>query len=267
MIKPIEINSKDLDWPFPEKFYESIGFTVSGFSFEFKNAPSNLKSILNPPNDLINVESGMKQVQNSLNEALFHVNKKDIEEKIAEYITIPTENFINESYFLYDKSNLIKKTFVTAINKQLSLCGSFSYFSGKTSVAKLKLISSSEFLKFLIDKKSLKDNLKLQLAHVDGSEVKTSDKKIYVFSITKLGKRRKNIMSEPIETIIRGQQDFDVVGGLNPVHIEISDDRILNILKIYKNVVYKITPLRLLFPATVTNDTNFIFITTKNSAE
>ena len=47
LIKPIEINSKDLDWPFPEKIYESIGFTVSGVSFEFKNAPSNLKSILN----------------------------------------------------------------------------------------------------------------------------------------------------------------------------------------------------------------------------
>ena len=93
------------------------------------------------------------------------------------------------------------------------LYGSFSYFSGKTSVTKLKLISSSDFLKFLIDNKSLKDNLKLQLAHVDGLEVRTSDKKIYDFSITKLGKRRKNIMSEPIETIIiRAQQDFDVVG-------------------------------------------------------
>ena len=165
---------------------------------------------------------------------------------------------------MYDKSNLIKKTFVTAINKQLSLYGSFSYFSGKTSVSNLKLISSSDFLKFLIEKKSLKDNLKLQLAYVDGSEVKTSDKKIYDFSITKLGKRRKSIMSEPIETIIiRAQQDFDVVGGLNPIHIEISDDRILNILKKYKNVVYKITPLGLLFPATVTNNTNFIFITAK----
>ena len=109
LIKPIEINSKDLDWPFPEKFYDSVRFTVSGFSFEFKNAPSNLKSILNPPNDLINVESGIKQVQNSLKQALFHVNKKNIEEKIAEYIAIPTKNFINESYFLYDKSNLIKK--------------------------------------------------------------------------------------------------------------------------------------------------------------
>ena len=35
--------------------------------------------------------------------------KKTIEEKIAEYIAIPAKNFINKSYFLYDKSNLIKK--------------------------------------------------------------------------------------------------------------------------------------------------------------
>ena len=33
-------------------------------------------------------------------------------------------------------------------------------------------------------------------------------------------------MSEPIETIIiRAQQNFDVVGGLNPTQIEIEDDR------------------------------------------
>ena len=71
-------------------------------------------------------------------------------------------------------------------------------------------------------------------------------------------------MSEPIETIIvRAQQNFDVVGGLNPIQIEIEDDRILNIFKKYKNVVYKIIPLRLLFPATITNDTQQIFITTK----
>ena len=47
------------------------------------------------------------------------------------------------------------------------------------------------FKNFLQKKKSLKHNLKLQLAHVDGSEVKTSDKKIHNFSITKLGKRKK----------------------------------------------------------------------------
>ena len=37
-------------------------------------------------------------------------------------------------------------------------------------------------------------------------------------------------MSEPIETIIvRAQQDFDVVGNLNPMQIEINDNRVLNI--------------------------------------
>ena len=39
-------------------------------------------------------------------------------------------------------------------------------------------------------------------------------------------------MSEPIETIIiRARQDFGVLGGLNPVQIEIKDDRIINMLK------------------------------------
>ena len=69
-------------------------------------------------------------------------------------------------------------------------------------------------------------------------------------------------MSEPAETIIiRAQQNFDV--DLNPMQIEIKDDIIINLLKKYKNVVYNITPLGLLFPATVTNDTNQIFITAK----
>ena len=39
-------------------------------------------------------------------------------------------------------------------------------------------------------------------------------------------------MAEPIETIIiRAQQDFDIVGGLNPIQIETEDDRIITIFK------------------------------------
>ena len=130
--------------------------------------------------------------------------------------------------------------------------GSFSYFLGKNSISNLKLLTSNNFLKFVIEKNSLKSNL-------DGSEIKTSDNKIHHFSITKLGKRRKKGMSEPIEMIIiRAEQDF-VVGGLNPIQIEIKDNRVTNILKKYKNVVYKITPLRILFPASVTNDTSNFF--------
>ena len=71
-------------------------------------------------------------------------------------------------------------------------------------------------------------------------------------------------MSQPIETvIIRAQQNFDVVGGLNPIQIEIEDDRIINNFKKLKNVSYKITPLGLLFPASLKNDTKQIFITGK----
>ena len=69
-------------------------------------------------------------------------------------------------------------------------------------------------------------------------------------------------MAEPIETvIICAQQSFEIAGRLNPVQIETADDRILNMLKRHKNVVHRLTPLRLSFPASVKNDTAQIFIT------
>ena len=72
-------------------------------------------------------------------------------------------------------------------------------------------------------------------------------------------------MSELIQTIIiRAQQDFDVDGGLNPIQIEIKDNNITNLLKKYKNVIYKITPLGLLFPTSIKNNIDQIFILAKN---
>ena len=69
-------------------------------------------------------------------------------------------------------------------------------------------------------------------------------------------------MPESIETvIICAQQSFEIAGGLNPVQIEIDDDRVLNIFKKYRNVRYTLTPLGLLFPASVKNDTKQIFLT------
>ena len=88
-----------------------MGYTVHGFSFTFKSAANNLSTILKPSNDLINVESGLEEVENTLIDELFYTVKK-IKEKIEEYNAIPIKHFINESYFLYDKSNLIKKHFL-----------------------------------------------------------------------------------------------------------------------------------------------------------
>ena len=50
-------------------------------------------------------------------------------------------------------------------------------------------------------------------------------------------------MQEPIETIVVcAQQNLDIAGGLNPIQTELEDDRILNALTIYKNVMYRVTP-------------------------
>ena len=82
-------------------------------------------------------------------------------------------------------------------------------------------------------------------------------------------------MTEPIErVIVRGQQKLDFHDVLIPVEIEINDDSILNILKNIKIFVmyvvmyslhklihyYKLTPVGLLFPSSVTNDTKKIFV-------
>ena len=69
-------------------------------------------------------------------------------------------------------------------------------------------------------------------------------------------------MNEPVETvIINGQQKFDLHNVLNPVQIEINNERILNILKKHKNVYYKLTPVGILFPSSITNDKKQIFVT------
>ena len=67
-------------------------------------------------------------------------------------------------------------------------------------------------------------------------------------------------MPEPIETIIfKAQQSFEIAGGLNPFQIEIEDDRLLNMFKKYKNVICRLTPLGILFPASIKNETANIY--------
>ena len=73
------------------------------------------------------------------------------------------KNFINESYFLYNKSGLIKESYITTINKKVSLYGSTSYFDRKAENEILKLVSPENLLKFLVDKDTVRNNLNFQL--------------------------------------------------------------------------------------------------------
>ena len=128
----------------------------------------------------------------------------------------------------------------------------------------LKTISPENLLKFLVNRDTIRNNLSFQLTRISGTVPTLKDKKIHNLSLTRLGRKTKLPMQEPIETvIIRAQQSFEVAGGMNPVQTELKDNGVLNLLKKHKNVAYNLTPLGILFPASLRNNTRQIFIMCK----
>ena len=106
------------------------------------------------------------------------------------------------------------------------------YFNKKTENEIFKIISPENLLNFFVNKNTNKDSLSFQLTSISGNLPTLKDKKIHNLSLTKIGRKSKVPMQEPIETIIiRTQQNFEIVGGLNPIQIEIEDDRVVNMLK------------------------------------
>ena len=68
-----------MDWPFPEKYYKSMGYRVYGLTFVFPKVKTSISDITNPKNDQINVENRLEEFP----------SKKNIEDKIAEYNAVP----------------------------------------------------------------------------------------------------------------------------------------------------------------------------------
>ena len=59
---------------------------------------------------------------------IFNIPQENLVKRAIEnYIKKLTVSFVNESYFLYDKSNIIEETFITEINKLISVYDSISY--------------------------------------------------------------------------------------------------------------------------------------------
>ena len=163
---------------------------------------------------------------------------------------------------MYDKSNFIKDTFITPLNKKILIYGSISYFNKKTENKIFKIVPLEEFLKFYVDKDVRRNSLGFQLTNKSGDLPKLKDSKIYNVFLTRIGEKRKRKMAEPIETVIvRTQQNFKIASGLKPVQIEIEHDRVLNILKKHKKAAYKLFPLGMSFPASIKNDTEQICVT------
>ena len=162
---------------------------MRGFNFFYPNLSTSLKNFFQPSQNLLNIESGTEETSTVPTQYSFYPVQQQIEEKIKEYNAVPSKNFINESYFLYDKSGLIKESYITAINKKVSLYGSTSYFDRKTENEILKLVSPENSLKFLVDKDTVRNNLSFQLASISGGVPTLKDKKIHDLSLTKLGRK------------------------------------------------------------------------------
>ena len=260
-INTCDINDSDQDWCFLDKYSKIMGFSIRGFEFTFPDSKDPIKSLITPSFKLINEVSGTEEGSVPSKES-FNPQEKPIRVAIENYKNKLSVNYINESYFLYDKSDLIKETYITELNRKVLIYGSISYFNKKTENEIFRIVSPENYLKFYVERDAIKNNLNFQLTSVSGPLPKLKDKKIYNFSLTQIGEKRKRQIVEPIETVImRGQQKLKIENGLNPEEIEINHDRILNILKKQKNVKYRLTPLGMLFLASVEIGTEQIFVT------
>ena len=91
--------------------------------------------------------------------------------------------------FLYDRSNAIKKTFITELNKYIALYGTISYFGNKRKKG-VNIVNLRNKLSFLIDQKVNKEEIHLQLTKLDGKLAVVKKNKIENLAILNSNKKQ-----------------------------------------------------------------------------
>ena len=110
----------------PDFYYYHIGHHVSDFVFTLPKS-NHLQTLLTPKDNLLNETT--PETINLFSSNFFKLPIEAlVKTAIENYIKKITIGFINKSYFLYNKSNVIEQTFVTEINKLISVYGSTSIF-------------------------------------------------------------------------------------------------------------------------------------------
>ena len=141
----------------PKKITDADLFQIDDVIVSFKRAFDEINDVLKSPTDNWNGDKKRKELIRQQTFALF---------PLANYRKKLFSDFIEESYFLYDKSNLIIESFLTEINKLISIYGSISYF-GKIA----EIISSNKPLEFDVKKDTIKNSLDFQLTKINGTNV------------------------------------------------------------------------------------------------
>ena len=172
------------------------------------------------------------------------------------------------AFFLYDNLNIIKETFVSELNKKVSLLGGVWYYVKEDSKnGKIELVSSRNKLKFNVKQNVSLPKLSLSIAPVIASQkLNLRERKIKnLLIISTFSKSRKRKMREIRDTImVKALQKFENYTVLNPIDIDIRSNYMTKILDDFKYSVYQVMLKNILFSANIVNDTQQIFVTCYN---
>ena len=171
------------------------------------------------------------------------------------------------AFFWYENQNIIKETFVSELQKKVSLIGGLWDYILPGSGGKTELVTARNKLKFNMKQNTTLSKLDFGISPVIASQqIKFKQKKnknLLIISTPLKTKKRK--MKEVVETIlIKALQNFDKYTVLNPLDIDIRSNYMTEKINNYKGYVYEILIRNLLFSASITNDTQQIFIVCYN---
>ena len=158
-----------------------------------------------------------------------------------------TLGILQEGYFLYDDTNIVKETFISELEKKVSLTGSISYFDKVNSENKIELISFKNKLKFEVKKNTLLEELTLQLSPTfSNKKIKLTKNDINNFAILIVPKQeeagQKRKMSEVVDTLlIKGLQNYDKYTLLNPLEFSFRSNYLNEKLETYRGYTYMLT--------------------------
>ena len=170
-----------------------------------------------------------------------------------------------ENFFLYDLDNVIKPTFTTELQKEFSIYGLIS-FSGETKKKKkIRIVSPQNRLKFEITRDIYKKDMKFELSKVHSKKTfNVVGDHILNFSMLRTKKQnrtgeKRGISAAIIDTVhILGIQNTEF-SFLNPVHISINSDVIIQQLTKYKNHRYRFV-LQSFLISNIENNTDVILL-------
>ena len=79
------MQTKDVDWPFPDTYFKSKGLSVRGFQFLLLKLSNLLKSFFQPSANLINTQTGTEEISTVPAQYSFYPEQEAIKENIKKY--------------------------------------------------------------------------------------------------------------------------------------------------------------------------------------